>query len=481
MSNSESEDCLQLLQKFTSSKQPQKQPQKMTKKKARLASTLSSDYSDQDAPVKTVSPADYINKAVENLQQAVHHSNNTLLINNIKKSIDNLHHILIHDKSDGQPIEAPESDIQGQITAIQSEMHQSFNAIQTRLDNLGLEKGEVTQSESTLPTPLQTPPETLKTYAQVAKTTPNNKQQKLSPSAKKKQIPEKTSYRERRLVLSDSKTFQIKNALELRDKLNLDFKQQVKAQSNVIAAITKSQKNQNVILITSETYSADFLSQHEKVWQKYFATSYSFSYKDKEWHKVVVHGIPTSIFNYDGGLQLIKQEVETFNAGLTPIAVNWISSAANRASKQHGSVVIAFDNKDMATKALKQRLMIAGMPVRTAEYEEPKSNEQCQKCQKFGHLSNSCKNKPICQFCSGDHITRLHRCAFCAAMGQVCEHTIYKCANCSGNHRASSIECGERPAKKAGKSAQSKVADSVVASSSSDNSFSPLVNMGESE
>jgi hypothetical protein len=206
----------------------------------------------------------------------------------------------------------------------------------------------------------------------------------------------------------------------------------------VIAAITKSQKNENIILTTTESYSADFLIQNSQIWTKYFR--FSTFYKDREWFKVVLHGIPTEIFNFSEGMKLLKQEIETFN-GFYPINVYWISSAENRQSKKHGSVVVSFDSKEIVNKVLKQRLLIAGIAVRTAKFEEIKSSEQCQKCQKFGHSSNSCKNRPICQYCAENHITRLHRCTICEVFGQICIHTKLKCANCSQNHRANSIEC----------------------------------------
>ena len=47
----------------------------------------------------------------------------------------------------------------------------------------------------------------------------------------------------------------------------------------------------------------------------------------------------------------------------------------------------------------------------------------------------------MCQFCGENYITRLHRCEICSVIGQICMHTSLKCANCSGNHRANSMEC----------------------------------------
>ncbi|KAL1952666.1 hypothetical protein VTO42DRAFT_4548 [Malbranchea cinnamomea] len=171
------------------------------------------------------------------------------------------------------------------------------------------------------------------------------------------------SYRERPLILANSKTFPLVNALGLRNKFNSDFTQQLKTQALVIAAITKSQKNENVILVTTGSYSADYLLQYKTIWQKYFGpSSYSSAYKDKEWHKVIAHGIPTGIFNFEGGMELLRQEIEVFNSGFSPIAVSWISSAENRASKMHGSVILSFDTKETAAKALRGCSLLVFQP-----------------------------------------------------------------------------------------------------------------------
>jgi hypothetical protein len=107
----------------------------------------------------------------------------------------------------------------------------------------------------------------------------------------------------------------------------------------------------------------------------------------------------------------------------------------------HASIVIAFDNELTAKKALKNKLFIAGIPVKTAKYEEKKTTIQCQKCQKFGHTTSSCKNLAICQYCAQNHLTRLHICKICESVGEICIHTILKCSNCGGNHAATSKEC----------------------------------------
>jgi hypothetical protein len=89
----------------------------------------------------------------------------------------------------------------------------------------------------------------------------------------------------------------------------------------------------------------------------------------------------------------------------------------------HASAVLAFDTKEAAQKALKNQLFVAEKVIRTAVFEEREALKQCSKCQKFGHMNNSCKNLAVCQFCAKNHFTRLHICKICEISEQVCIHT----------------------------------------------------------
>jgi hypothetical protein len=58
------------------------------------------------------------------------------------------------------------------------------------------------------------------------------------------------------------------------------------------------------------------------------------SKKDEKWHKVVAHGIPTSIFNNKDGLNLVKDEIETFNKDLKLACLPvWLTSEEARQGK----------------------------------------------------------------------------------------------------------------------------------------------------
>jgi len=108
----------------------------------------------------------------------------------------------------------------------------------------------------------------------------------------------------------------------------------------------------------------------------------------------VIHGIPTEIFNNEEGMTLLEEEIRTFNS-LNPVTKpRWFSSRENRDQKKHGSVAVYFETKEEADRALRNRLQIAGVSMRTVEYTptkpigqkctefKPKRPNYCSNCQK---------------------------------------------------------------------------------------------------
>ena len=155
------------------------------------------------------------------------------------------------------------------------------------------------------------------------------------------------SYRDRRLILTNSKINDSSlSSIELREKINQEFKRKLSIDKSVVAAITKSQRNENVVLTTTEHFSADYLSSNQTIWQSFF--EFSKSYKDKTWHKVIVHEIPTDIFNRDDEMIMLHDEIITFNH-FQPLAINWLSTKENRDTKKHASIIISLESKEVAT------------------------------------------------------------------------------------------------------------------------------------
>jgi hypothetical protein len=157
----------------------------------------------------------------------------------------------------------------------------------------------------------------------------------------------------------------------------------------------------------------------------------------------VLHNIPTADFNTPSGMELVIDEIKTFNKGLQPIGKPyWLSSADKRANQRAGSIVVAFATADEASRAIRHRLFIAGISVRVEKFYATAPTTQCGKCQAFGHIDTYCKrNKPKCKLCGEGHVTQQHACNTCNTKGAKCVHLVPSCANCKGNHTADDRIC----------------------------------------
>jgi hypothetical protein len=237
-----------------------------------------------------------------------------------------------------------------------------------------------------------------------------------------KQVP--TSYKDRRLILQEAikETDQI-DSKGLRDQINEAFKKQGKTSFPVIATVTKAQSGRSIVLTSTEQFNAEFLKQNRAIWQPFFC--FKQAIKDTTWSKVVVYSIPTEILNP------ITRPV-------------WLSTEKNRSEKRHASVLIAFETKEEADRALRNRLYIAGVSMRVTEFTPKSSIEQCIKCQGFNHSIKACKKAYACSFCGKDHPTRLHTCLECKTRGNSCVHTVIRCSNCLGPHKATDKTCPKR-------------------------------------
>ena len=141
-------------------------------------------------------------------------------------------------------------------------------------------------------------------------------------------------------------------------------------------------------------------------------------------------------------MKLLKQEVELFNKDLHLVCdPTWLSKADQRQEKKHSSAVLAFSTKEEAQSALRRRLVAAGISLRTVEYTDTKSYDQCIRCQKYGHMDTKCQNTATCQICAEKHHTRDHTCHTCNIKTGLCGHTVLKCVNCLGAHKANNPSC----------------------------------------
>jgi hypothetical protein len=299
----------------------------------------------------------------------------------------------------------------------------------------------------TTPTTSQIPPSGTPSYANAANqgakntTSPQEWTVVGKPKPTKKDpSPKSTSMKSKRLILIRSPTgtapefssFAMRNAF---NKVFLDKG----VKDPVVATVSKS-LGQNMVITTTREFSADFLLEKRDIWEHILP--FQSAQKDEPWHKVVLHGIPTADFNTLDGMDMVVDEIKTFNKGLSPIGTPyWLTTSEKRLNQRAGSVVVAFATPEEASRAIRHRLYIAGMSVRVGRYYSTASTTQCHNCQGFGHLDNYCKYATACRLCGDKHSTHQHVCNTCKAKGIRCAHLVPKCANCSEAHTADHKSC----------------------------------------
>lgn len=246
-------------------------------------------------------------------------------------------------------------------------------------------------------------------------------------------------YRERRLIVTPKTNNWTINAMKMRNSVN-DALKNAKIDL-LVATVAKTQRGNNIVVTVSEKYTAEALLAQKAIWEHVFDAK--TIKKDVKWHKIAIHGLETEIFNTETGMEQLKSELELFNPGVKLITTPmWMSTRENRSMKRHASAILAFGSEKEATKQLSKRLLAAGSTYRTSDYRDYKPNDQCQKCQTFGHLQNKCNKAPKCQYCGQNHLTWDHKCRLPICIEkQPCSHMIPRCSNCQRSHFANNSIC----------------------------------------
>jgi hypothetical protein len=257
-----------------------------------------------------------------------------------------------------------------------------------------------------------------------------------STRSKKKQL------QERKLVLITDEKDQPLDTFSIRNKVNQLFASKLQVEKPVLASIARTKGKQNILLITTEEYNADFLVKYKDIWHNCF--TFQREQKLEPWVQIIAHGVPTLPFLGEGGSKLLKEEIETFNPIRIQGLPRWISSSVKRHDPQtrFGSIVFTLENEEKRQEILKQKeISIAGTATKVVKYLEVSPTTQCTSCQKFGHIGDRCSTR-ACRFCAAAHLSKDHSCSTCIITGKPCKHTTPLCINCKEKHFANSKDCG---------------------------------------
>lgn len=330
------------------------------------------------------------------------------------------------------------------------DIEKAVKTLGNRVNNLN--KGSEGQKNIPPPIPTTSKPQSSQTnatktqmsWASRAKAnTPQNDEWKTISSKKDKKIPEKKtlgkpkSTQEKRLVLTlGASTLGMPTSMEIRDRFNKAFTAK-SFKGPIISLVAPSRTKKSIIITTTPTYDADFLLKNQEIWGNILPIIKAA--KDESWFKVVVHGVPIREFQ---DLSLLQEEIKTYNSLTTIGTPYWLTSSHKRETQESGSVAIAFSSEGDFNKALSSRLNIGGLSLRTEKLVLTSKTYRCENCQQFGHLEKRCKNEGKCRVCGKNHPTPQHSCGRSGCKrGQKCGHLAPKCANCDGEHEASSKSC----------------------------------------
>lgn len=178
---------------------------------------------------------------------------------------------------------------------------------------------------------------------------------------------------------------------------------------------------------------------------------------------VVIQDVP---LYYDPGDATNRADLHAQNPSLLPsptsvVEARWLVPKERLPSgRKCGSWVVFLDSKQAADNLIDQGVRVQSLLLNACRYFS--GPRQCRKCQRWGHLSYSCREATqICAHCGGPH------------HGRECPSPETKrCVNCSGLHDSFSPLCPSRRTETL--RAQSSQAGASVYFAGSDFTFSPF-------
>lgn len=137
--------------------------------------------------------------------------------------------------------------------------------------------------------------------------------------------------------------------------------------------------------------------------------------------KIVIKNLPVST-----KVDAIRQELLDKGFDVTNV------TQMRNKHQENIPMFMATINKEEKTKNIYSLSTLCYCKVKIEPFKKKDSLTQCHRCQRFGHTSQTCKAKPKCVKCAGEHITsECHK----------KENTPASCINCGGKHPANYKGC----------------------------------------
>ena len=147
---------------------------------------------------------------------------------------------------------------------------------------------------------------------------------------------------------------------------------------------------------------------------------------------VVVHRVPTADFslpqNEKEGIRKIMEENDLADRGFDVNEIAWLKRP-DKPLGVSGSMGIWLSTSDAAEWIVNNGLIFGERYIGSVEHYQIK-RKRCHRCQRFGHLAWSCKERPRCGHCAGEHAR------------QSCPPGVRaRCVDCNGEHPTGDRNC----------------------------------------
>lgn len=249
-----------------------------------------------------------------------------------------------------------------------------------------------------------------------------------------------------RRILASSSSPAHGNPLAIREAVNCAVFAVTKLSGPAVRSAHVNGKG-NLVLTLMEHVSTDLLmanAQHiEKKLSPFFGNQACTLTVPTRWRKVHLASVNCLDFAGEHGMQALRQEIEAYNPQLKLACVpRWLLRDIP-SHKVCSSVVLSFEDETCYKKALKG-VWVNGVRLRTSTFYAARPQDQCRRCQMFGHAWQTCRYQEACKYCAGKHASSKHTCSQCNVEGKHCSHTQAKCIHCAEDHFATSPDCSYR-------------------------------------
>ncbi|SLM41109.1 hypothetical protein LPUS_12025 [Lasallia pustulata] len=181
----------------------------------------------------------------------------------------------------------------------------------------------------------------------------------------KPKVTAENVYRGRQLLLTPKTAVTSINSIAYRNTINNALKQ-AKINNVLVLTVAVSRTDASIVVTTAEENTAEDLLKYKAIWEP--ELDLAQIKKNNKWHKILLHGLPTAVFNTKDGLEMLQEEVELFNKGIKLVTKPvWLSIAGNRQNKMHASPIISVATQEKAQNALRTRVVAAGIAKEMAK------------------------------------------------------------------------------------------------------------------